>query len=101
IERQTGPLSKVVGLYQTLLRRQLEHFFPDAILEPAGDRSYIDWEGSPVDANYRVAADPNGLGLEIEWFRTRYLFLPGRPAPFLPSEQRLITLILLVLDLRF
>ena len=28
-----GPISKVVGLYQTFLRRSLEHFFPDATLD--------------------------------------------------------------------
>ena len=28
-----GPASRVVGLYQMLLRRNLEHFFPDATLD--------------------------------------------------------------------
>ena len=94
IEHPVGQINKVVGLYQTLLRRHLEHFFPDAILEPGGDRSFIDWSGAPGEANYRFAADPEGIGVEIEWFRTRYLFLPGSPTPFLPSERRLIEMVL-------
>lgn len=100
-ERQTGTISKVVGLYQTLLRRQLEHFFPEAILEPAGDRSVIDLQETTSRVNYRLAADTDSFGVEIEWFRTRYLFLPGNPAPFLPAERRLIEVIVRVLDLRF
>src|SRR4051812_48581960 len=89
VERPAGPISKVVGLYQTFLRRGLEHFFPDAALEAEGDRSFINWDGSPDEEHFRVSDDPEGLGLEIEWFRTRYLFLPGSPAPFLPAERRL------------
>src|SRR4051794_36299841 len=100
-ERSPGPISKVVGLYQTLLRRSLEHFFPDGILEAAGDRSFIEWDDTPFEDHYRVCDDPDGLGVEIEWFRTRYLYLPGSPAPFLPAERRLIEVILQALDLRF
>ncbi|AGA29190.1 hypothetical protein [Singulisphaera acidiphila] len=100
-ERSTGPISKVVGLYQTLLRRSLEHFFPDGILEAAGDRSFIEWDGQSPEEHYRLGDDPDGLGVEIEWFRTRYLYLPGSPAPFLPAERRLIEVVLQALDLRF
>lgn len=96
-----GPMSRVVGLYQTLLRRNLENFFPEGILEPAGDRSFIDVEPPTGGANYRFADDPDGFGMEIEWFRTRYLFLPGTPSPFLPSERRLIQSSVRVLDKRF
>ena len=32
----SGPISRVVGLYQTLLRRTLEQFFPDAVLDDPG-----------------------------------------------------------------
>lgn len=100
-ERQVGPVSKVVGLYQMFLRRTLEHFFPDAVLEVAGDRSFIDWDGSPSGRNFQVHDDPDGLGVLIEWFRTRYLFQPGSPSPFLPAERRLIGVTLRALDLRF
>jgi DNA integrity scanning protein DisA with diadenylate cyclase activity len=100
-ERVMGSMSKVVGLYQTLLRRQLEHFFPEAILEPAGDRSVIDLHGAADRANYRIADDPDSFGVEIDWFRSRFLFLPGSPAPFWPAERRLIEVIVRVLDLRF
>ena len=42
-----GSASKVVGLYQMFLRRNLEHFFPDSTLDLAGDRSLILVEGLP------------------------------------------------------
>jgi hypothetical protein len=100
-ERQAGPISKVVGLYQTLLRRSLEHFFPDAVLDAWSDRSFINWDGSPIEEHYRLTDDPDGIGVEIEWFRTRYLFQQVSPAPFLPAERRLIEIILRALDLRF
>jgi DNA integrity scanning protein DisA with diadenylate cyclase activity len=99
--RPTGPISRVVGLYQTLLRRSLEHFFPDAILDAGGDRSFINWDGVKDEEHYRILEDPDGLGVQIEWFRTRYLFQPGSPSPFLPAERRLIATILKALDLRF
>jgi hypothetical protein len=67
----------------------------------AGDRSFIDWDGAPDLRNYRVEDDPDGLGVVIEWFRTRYHFQPNSPAPFLPSERRLIATALNALDLRF
>ena len=100
-ERQTGPVSKVVGLYQMFLRRSLEHFFPDAVLDVAGDRSFIEWDGSPAQLHYQVEDDPDGLGIVNEWFRTRYTFQPSSPAPFLPSERRLIETVIHALDLRF
>jgi DNA integrity scanning protein DisA with diadenylate cyclase activity len=101
-ERQTGPASKVVGLYQTFLRRILEHFFPDGVLEAVGDRSVIEWDGSPDgEPHFSTTDDPDGLGLVIEWLRTCYLFQPGSPTPFLPSERRLIETIIRALDLRF
>ncbi len=100
-ERQSGPVSKLVGLYQMFLRRSLEHFFPDALLDVEGDRSFIEWDGSPYQQNYQIEDDPEGLGIALEWFRTRYVFQPSSPAPFLPSERRLIRTILRALDLRF
>ncbi len=96
-----GPVSKVVGLYQMFLRRSLEHFFPDGVLDVAGDRSFIEWDGSAAQQNYQVCDDPDGIGIIIEWFRTRYLFQPGSPTPFLPSERRLVDTALRALDLRF
>ena len=99
-ERQVGPASRVVGLYQMFLRRSLEHFFPDALLDLASDRSFIHWDGAEKE-RYRLADDPDGLGVEIEWLRSNYLFQPGSPIPFLPSERRLIEVIIGVLDLRF
>lgn len=100
-DRQSDPISKVVGLYQTLLRRTLEHFFPDALLNAGSDRSFIRWDSEPDKEHFRLADDTEGLGVELDWFRTRYLFQPGSPSPFLPAERRLIGVILRALDLRF
>jgi DNA integrity scanning protein DisA with diadenylate cyclase activity len=100
-ERQPGPASKVVGLYQMFLRRSLEHFFPDSALEAGGDRSFIDLDGSPQEQNYEIQNDPHGHGVVIDWFRTRYVFQPGSPAPFLPSERQLIETAMRALDIRF
>ena len=100
-ERQAGPISRVVGLYQTFLRRSLEHFFPDAVLDIESDRSFINWDGSPREEHFVVSGDPDGVGLLIDWFRTRYVFQHASPTPFLPAERRLIEIILQSLDLRF
>lgn len=100
-ERPAGPSSRVVGLYQMLMRRSIEHFFPDAVLEPAGDRSFIALDDAARSANYRLDDDPAGIGVEIELFRTRHLLTPGRPSPFLPSERRVVESVMRVLDRRF
>lgn len=101
MDRKAGPISKLVGLYQTLLRRTLEHFFPDAVLESGGDHSAIGWDESTEGLHYGLNDDPDGLGIEIDWFGTRYLFQPGSPTPFWPAERKLVQVILQVLDLRF
>src|SRR4051794_21718297 len=101
VERQAGPISRVVGLYQTFLRRILEHFFPDAVLDIVSDRSFINWDGSPREMHFEIADDPDGFGLRVDWFRTRYVFQHASPTPFLPAERRLIEIILQSLDLRF
>lgn len=100
-DRKSGPVSKVVGLYQMFLRRSLEHFFPDGVLDVQGDRSFIEWDGSSFQQNYLIEDDPDGMGMAVEWFRTRYMFQPGSPTPFLPSERRLVHTVLRALDLRF
>lgn len=96
-----GAMSKVVGLYQTLLRRTLEYFFPDAVLEASEDRSAIDVTPMRDRPSYRFAEDPEGLGVALEWFRTKYVFLPGSPVPFLESERKLIEATVRVLDRRY
>ena len=103
VERERGPgqMSKVVGLYQMLLRRALEQFFPEATLDPVGDRSFIAVEPSPLAANFQFRDDPEGLGLELEWFRALYVLTPGSPRPFLPSERRLVESTVRLLDRRF
>jgi hypothetical protein len=83
------------------MRRYLEHFFPDATIEPASDRSFIELEQPGRRSIFRVQDDPVGIGLEIELFRTRYLMMPGSPSPFLPSERRLVRSILRVLERRY
>lgn len=101
LDRPTSAGSRVVGLYQMLMRRSIEHFFPHAVLEPAGDRSFIDLEGSVLTRHYVVEEDPSGLGVEIELFQNRYLLTPGSPVPFLEAERRLIEATMKVLDRRF
>jgi hypothetical protein len=101
MDRPAGPISRVVGLYQTFLRRILEHFFPDAVLDIESDRSFINWDGSPGEDHFEIANDPDGFGLRIDWFRTRYVFQHASPTPFSPAERRLIEIILQSLDLRF
>jgi DNA integrity scanning protein DisA with diadenylate cyclase activity len=101
MDRQTGPVSRVVGLYQTFLRRILEHFFPDAVLDIESDRSFINWDGLTREEHFELSDDPDGFGLRIDWFRTRYVFQHSSPTPFLPAERRLIEIIVRSLDLRF
>lgn len=95
-------MSRIVGLYQQLLKRNLEHFFPEAVLEPAGDRSIIGLATDEPDRpNYRVEDDAIGLGVELEWLQTRYSFTPSCPCPFLRTERNLIRSTLAVMDRRF
>jgi hypothetical protein len=101
IGQSQGPMSRVVGLYLTMLRRSLEHFFPDGLIEQSDDRSVIEIAGGSAGATYRFRDEPDGLGVEIEWFKNRYLFLPGNPSPFLRSERRLIEATVRVLDRRY
>jgi DNA integrity scanning protein DisA with diadenylate cyclase activity len=100
-ERPTGPISRIVGAYQIVLRRNLEHFFPGAQLELLGDRSIIDWDGSSDEMYYQLHEDPDGLGVEIEWLGTRLAFQSGNPTPLLPSERRMVGVIVEAIDLRF
>ncbi len=93
--------SRILGLYQTFFRRYVEHFFPDAVLEAAGDRSILSPEPNTRKTYYRVIEDPAGVGVEIDWFGTRYSLQPSSPAPFLPAERKLIDLILNLLDMRY
>jgi hypothetical protein len=100
-ERPAGPISRVVGLYQTLLRRSLEHFFPEAVLDVESDRSMINWDGTSREQHFAVTHDPDGVGLLIDWFQTRYVFQHASPTPFFPAERRLIEILIQSLDLRF
>jgi hypothetical protein len=97
-----GSMSKVIGLYQNLLRRNLEHFFPDILLEPAGDRSVIRLPSRRMlRENYLLDEEPDGFGLHLEYFGSSYAIRPGTPIPFSKAERRLIESILTVLDIRF
>jgi hypothetical protein len=100
-DRPSGPISRIVGVYQLVLRRTLEHFFPDAQLQVLGDRSIIDWDGSPDETYYRLNEDPNGLGVEIEWLGSHLAFQPGYPAPLLATERRMVEVIVAAIDYRF
>jgi hypothetical protein len=99
-DRLGEPISRIVGVYQIVLRRTLEHFFPGAQLEVISDRSLIDWVGSPDEPYYRLHDDSSGLGVEIEWLGTRLAFQSGSPMPLLPSERRMVEVIVEAIDLR-
>jgi hypothetical protein len=96
-----GSMSRVVGLYQTLFRRTLHQFLPEANLEPSGNRSVIRLPGRRVREHYALAEDADGFALELEWFGSEYRLTPGVPVPFAESERRLIEAMLEVLDRRF
>ncbi len=100
-ERASGPASKVVGLYQVFLRRNLEHFFPDAKLDFVGDRNFIDFVDLLGSDRYRIEDDPDGVGVIIYWLRSRFTFTPGSPTPFLPAERHLIDVIVHTHDQRY
>jgi hypothetical protein len=100
-ERPSGPISRIVGVYQIVLRRTLEHFFPAAQLEIQGDRSLIDWDGTSDRRLFRLYDDSTGTGIEIDWLGTRLAFQSGNPMPLLPSERRMVRVIVEAIDLRF
>lgn len=93
-------MSRLIGLYQVLMRRNVAHFFPEAELNPAGDRSTIRLTGRR-SANFQMDDDAEGMGLEIEWLKSHYHLSPGVPVPFAVSERRLVEIGLDVLDRRF
>jgi hypothetical protein len=99
-DRPIGPISRVIGLYQKLLRKTLEHFFPDAVLEIEGDRSVIDWSGSLEETHYHIIDDDDGVALGIEWLGTRLTFRPESPIPLLRVERRMVEIVVQALDLR-
>ncbi len=99
-ERSSGPISRIVGVYQIVLRRTLEHFFPAAQLEIVGDRSLIDWDGTSDRQLFRLRDDTTGTGVEIDWLGTRLSFQSGNPMPLLPSERRMVRVIVEAIDLR-
>lgn len=100
-DRPIGSISKVVGLYQMIMRHTLEHFFPDSVLEIQGDRSLIDWEEMIHEPFYQVIDDPDRLSIEIDWLGSRLTFQPGSPVPLLASERKLLEIIVHALDRRF
>ncbi len=100
-DRPIGSISKVVGLYQMVMRYTLEHFFPDSVLEIQGDRSLIDWEEVSREPFYHLVDDPDRLSIEINWLGSRLTFQPGSPIPLLASERTLLEIIVHALDRQF
>lgn len=100
-DRPLGSISKVVGLYQMIMRYTLEHFFPDSVLEIEGDRSLIDWEAVTREPFYRLIDDPDRLSIGIDWLGSRLTFEPGSPIPLLTSERKLLEIIVQAIDRRF
>lgn len=100
-DRPMGSISKVVGLYQMIMRYTLEHFFPDSVLEIEGDRSLIDWDVVIREPFYRLIDDPDRLSIGIDWLGSRLTFQPGSPVPLLTSERKLLEIIVHAIDRRF
>ena len=93
-------MSRIVGLYQVMMR----HTSNTSFLTPFSNRSAIAVSSksmpptpNPVPSGRR-SRRPR---CHYRAYRTRYLFQPGSPSPFLPSERRLIESVLDVLDRRF
>ena len=80
-DRPSGPISRIVGVYQWCSGAPSSISFPTRSLDVAGDRSIIDWDGSADETYFRLHDDPDGLGVEIEWLGTRLMFQPGNPSP--------------------
>jgi DNA integrity scanning protein DisA with diadenylate cyclase activity len=100
-DRQSGPVSKVVGLYLSAMRRTFEHFFPESLLEIHGDHSIIDRDVVMGESSYRLIEDPDRLAIDLEWRGSRMTFRPGSPVPLYPAERRMIGVIVSILDQRF
>ncbi len=94
-------MSRIVGLYKMMMRRQLEHFFPDCQLELCDGQTETIPDPTLRGRYFQILDDPDKLGVVIELFKTQYLFQPGSPSPFLPIERRLIEAVMTVLDRRY
>lgn len=102
VDRVThGSVFRVVGLYHTMLRRSLEHFFPDGILELATNSDKTSPLQVSMEKIFEIRDDPDGVSIQIDWFGTRYSFHSGNPTPFHPAERSLVEVIVRALDLRF
>ena len=67
------------------LRRNLEHFFPDASLDLEGDRSFIEVDALAAGDRYRIDEEPGGIGVVIEWLRSAGLPLPAEQSDAVPA----------------
>ena len=100
-ERPSGPISRIVGVYHMVLKRTLEHFFPDA--SPRRRRRSKHHRLGRLGRRDLLPAPrrSDGLGVEIEWLGTRLMFQPGNPSPLLATERRMVEVIVEAIDLRF
>ena len=100
-ESPSGPISRMVGVYQMVLERTLEHFFPDASLDVAGDRSIIDWDGSSDETYYRLHDDPTAWASRSSGWEPGSRSSRATPRRCLSTERRMVEVIVEAIDLRF
>ena len=92
--------AQAVAVFQAMLARCLEHFFPDAALEAEDDSAPVAWQAGGR-ASFRLGEPGAGPGVVLQCFRSRYRLIPEGPASLADEDRRLLATILRVMDLRF
>jgi hypothetical protein len=89
-----------MAVFEAMLTRCLEHFFPDAVLELEGDSAPVAGQAGGR-ASFHLAEPGPGRGVVIHCFRSRFRLIPEAPASLADEDRRLLATILRVMDLRF
>lgn len=92
--------AQAMAVFETMLIRCLEHFFPDTTLNAEADTITVTWQATSR-ASFRLGDPSQGGGLVLQCFRSRYRLVPVGPAPLGAEERLLLATILRVADLRF
>lgn len=97
----SGDVSAVIQVYQLLMLRTIEHFFPGSEMEQTGEEPLPSEERLPYRRNYAIKEEGDEFDVTITWFNATYRLKPGVPRAFLQGERKLVETVLRVLDLRF
>jgi CheY-like chemotaxis protein len=92
--------AQAVAVFQSMLARCLEHFFPETALEVQGESATVAWQAGG-SASFRLGEPGAGPGVVLQCFRSRYRLIPEGPASLADEDRRLLMTILRVMDLRF